>query len=59
MAGNLDGKIFAIEIFAKTHHSYNHYITIEISCDHIFAILNIREKMIAKNILLQINSSLQ
>ena len=40
MAGNLDGKIFA-----KIHHNYNRYITIEILSDYIFAILNIRKKI--------------
>ena len=34
------GKFLRSEFFAKIHHNYNHYITIE-----IFAILNIRKKI--------------
>ena len=47
-----------LKFFVKIHHNYSHYITIEIFCDHIFAILNICEKN-RKNISSQINSSLQ
>ena len=39
------GKFLQSKFFAKIHHNYNHYITIEIFCDHIFAILNIRKKI--------------
>ena len=38
------GKILRSNFFAKIHHNYNRYITIEIFCDRIFAILNIRKK---------------
>ena len=41
MAGNLDGKIFAIE---KLLRKFITTIIIEIFCDHIFAISNIRKK---------------
>ena len=48
MAGNLDGKILRSKFFAKIHHNSNHYITIEIFCDHISVRLNIRKKKVAK-----------
>ena len=52
------GKFLWSKFFAKIHHNYNHYITIEIFCDRIFVILNIRKKN-RKNISPQMNSSLQ
>ena len=38
------GKFLRSKFFAKIYHNYNHYITIEIFGDYIFAILNIRKK---------------
>ena len=46
------------KIFAKIHHDYKHYITIEIFCDRVIfrfrTFANIRKKISS-----QINSSLQ
>ena len=39
------GKFLRSKFFVKIHHNYNHYKTIEIFCDYIFAILNIRKKI--------------
>ena len=39
------GKFLRPTFFAKIHHNYNHYITIEIFCDRIFVILNICKKI--------------
>ena len=42
MPGNLDEIIFA-----TLHHDYKRYITIEIFCDRIFAMSNIRKNSVA------------